>query len=104
MSNFIPDNTFIPGFYMDVPGVDTGTAQQAAIDAITDPVVTLGTLPENVFPTESFEVTASLSSRTQIDGARLRIAIEGPAALTVGHVTATAADGQNVPFHVGATS
>ncbi len=23
LCNFIPDNTFIPGFYMDVPGVDT---------------------------------------------------------------------------------
>ncbi len=99
MSNFIPDNTFIPGFYMDVPGVDTGPAQKAAIAAITDPVVTLGTLPENVFPTESFEVTASLSSRTQIDGARLRITIDAPGALASGHVSATA-DGQSVPFTV----
>ena len=23
LCNFVPDNTFLPGFYMDVPGVDT---------------------------------------------------------------------------------
>ena len=31
LCNFIPDNTFIPGFYMDVPGVDTGVAQLKSI-------------------------------------------------------------------------
>ena len=25
LCNFVPDNTFLPGFYMDVPGVDTTT-------------------------------------------------------------------------------
>ena len=27
LCNFIPDNTFLPGFYMDVPGVDTTESQ-----------------------------------------------------------------------------
>ena len=48
LCNFIPDNTFLPGFYMDVPGVDTTAAQ---LKAITDPAVDLGTLPANVFQT-----------------------------------------------------
>ena len=104
MSNFIPDNTFIPGFYMDVPGVDTWQDQKDAIAAMTDPVVALGTLPDNVFPTESFEVTASLSSRTQIAGAKLRIKIDAPSPLKLDDVTATAkggpSDGQAVPFTV----
>ena len=57
MSNFVPDNTFIPGFYMDVPGVDTTLDQLAAI---TDPAVDLGTLPLDVFQTFPFQVTMSL--------------------------------------------
>ena len=57
LCNFIPDNTFIPGFFMDVPGVDTTTDQ---LKAIHDPAVDLGTLPENVFQTSPFEMTASL--------------------------------------------
>ena len=48
LCNFVPDNTFIPGFYMDVPGVDTYDAQ---VKAIHDPAVDLGTLPVNVFQT-----------------------------------------------------
>ena len=48
LCNFIPDNTFIPGFYMDVPGDDTTGAQE---DAIHNPAVDLGTLPANVFQT-----------------------------------------------------
>ena len=51
MANFIPDNTFLPGFYMDVPGVDTTDAQEKAIH---DPAVDLGTLPANVFQTDPF--------------------------------------------------
>ena len=31
LCNFIPDNTFLPGFYMDVPGVDTTEEQVEAI-------------------------------------------------------------------------
>ncbi len=57
LCNFIPDNTYLPGFYMDVPGVDTTDEQN---DAITLPAVDLGTLPASVFQTYPFQVTASL--------------------------------------------
>ncbi len=98
LCNFIPDNTFIPGFYMDVPGADTTDAQ---LKAIHDPAVDLGTLPENVFKTQSFPVTASLLNPwggAQIDGARLRLTVDAPDNLADGDVTATAPDGQTVPF------
>lgn len=102
LCNYIPDNTFIPGFYMDVPGVDTYDAQ---LKAIHDPAVDLGTLPESVFQTYPFQITASLLNPHQgdpIDGARLRLTIHAPANLADGDVTATATDGQSVPFTAGA--
>ena len=102
LCNFIPDNTFIPGFYMDVPGVDTTAAQ---LKAITDPAVDLGTLPTNVFETYPFQMTASLLNPfggSLIDNARLRITIHAPVPFADSSaVTATAvADGQAVPFSV----
>ena len=48
LCNFIPDNTFLPGFYMDLPGVDTTAEQEAATK---NPAVDLGALPANVFQT-----------------------------------------------------
>jgi hypothetical protein len=95
LCNFIPDNTFIPGFYMDVPGVDTYDKQ---VKAIHEPAVDLGTLPETVFKTYPFQVTASLLNPwagTQIDGARLRLTVHAPASFATGDdVTATAPGGQ----------
>jgi hypothetical protein len=102
LCNFIPDNTFIPGFYMDVPGVDTYDAQ---LKAIHDPAVDLGTLPTTVFKTHAFQLTAPRLNPwrgTLICDARLRLTIRAPAGLAQGDVTATAADGQTVPFTVGA--
>ncbi|HUX70353.1 MAG TPA: DUF4214 domain-containing protein, partial [Cellulomonadaceae bacterium] len=105
LCNFMPDNTFIPGFYMDVPGVDTTEAQ---LKAIHDPAVDLGTLPANVFQTYPFQMTASLLNPwggTLIDKAQLRLTIDADTALTAGDVTATAtADGQAVPFTVDGAS
>ena len=78
MANFIPDNTFLPGFYMDVPGVDTTDAQMKAIH---DPAVDLGTLPADVFKTDPFQVTASLLNPwggDQIDDAQMRLTIDAP--------------------------
>ena len=106
MCNYVPDNTFIPGFYMDVPGVDT-TEQQ--LNAIHDPAVDLGTLPENVFKTFPFQVTASLLNPfggELIPDARVRLTIDAPDGdFTSGDdVTATAvADSQSVPFTVDAS-
>ena len=107
LCNFIPDNTFIPGFYMDVPGVDTTDAQDWAIH---NPAVDLNTLPANVFQAYPFQVTASLLNPwggTLIPNAQLRITIDATdvtnadAAFKEGDVTATAAaDGQVVPFTV----
>ena len=100
LSNFIPDNTFIPGFFMDVPGVDTTAAQESAI---TNPAVDLGTLPTNVFETNPFQITTSLLNPfggALIDNARLRITVHAPEALADGDVTATADDGQAVAFTV----
>jgi hypothetical protein len=104
LCNFIPDNTYIPGFSMDVPGVDTYDKQ---LKATRDPAVGFGTLPETVFKTYPFQITASLLNPwagTQIDDARLRLTIHAPAGFEAGDVTATAAapDGQAVPFDVGA--
>ena len=103
MCNFVPDNTFLPGFYMDVPGVDT-TADQ--LKAIHDPAVDLGTLPENVFQTFPFEMTASLLNPwggALIDKAQLRLTRSTP---TPPSPTVTSprrlADGQVVPFTVDA--
>jgi hypothetical protein len=94
MCNFVPDNTFIPGFYMDVPGVDTYDKQLAATQ---EPAVDLGTLPETVFKTYPFQVTASLLNPwagTKIDDARLRLTVDAPESFGAGaDVTATAADG-----------
>ena len=98
LCNYIPDNTFIPGFFMDVPGVDTYQEQLAAIH---DPAVDLGTLPDKVFQTYPFQVTASLLNPwggSQIDGARLRLTVHAPSDLADGDVTATATDQQPVPF------
>ena len=98
LCNYIPDNTFIPGFYMDVPGVDTTAAQ---LKAITDPAVSLGELPASVFETSPFQATASLLNPfggALIDNARLRITVHAPAPLTAGSVTAAAVGGPDVPF------
>ena len=101
MCNFVPDNTFIPGFYMDVPGVDT-TANQ--LKAIHDPAVDLGTLPESVFRTFPFQMTASLLNPWAgdlIDKAQLRLTVDAQAAFSAGDITAVStADGQVVPFTV----
>jgi hypothetical protein len=100
LCNFIPDNTYLPGFSMDVPGVDTTDAQ---LSAIRDPAVDLGTLPENVFQTFPFEMTASLLNPwggTLIDEAQLLIRIDAETAFTAPDIIATAADGQSVPFTV----
>ena len=109
LCDFIPDNTFIPGFYMDVPGVDT---YQSQVNAITNPAVDLGVLPANVFQTYPFQMTASLFNpfgSDQVPGrtipdARLRVTVHGPAALEEGDVTATevpaggGTGGQALPF------
>ena len=100
LCNFIPDNTFIPGFYMDVPGVDTTLAQQ---NAIVDPAVDLGTLPVNVFQTHPFAMTASLLNPwggALIDTAQLRITVDAKEAFKAGDVVAAAPDLQTVPFVV----
>ncbi|MHB8958571.1 MAG: COG1361 family protein [Candidatus Limnocylindrales bacterium] len=100
LCNFIPDNTFIPGFYMDVPGVDTTPAQ---LNAIVDPAVDLGTLPVNVFQTHPFAMTASLLNPwggALIDRAQLRITVDANDAFQAGDVVANAADLQAVPFVV----
>ena len=92
MANFIPDNTFLPGFYMDVPGVDTTDAQMKAIH---DPAVDLGTLPANVFQTDPFQVTASLLNPwggDQIDDPQMRLTIDAPSALAEGDVTVTSTE------------
>ena len=86
LCNFIPDNTYLPGFYMDVPGVDTTDEQN---DAITLPAVDLGTLPASVFQTYPFQVTASLLNPwggTLIEGAQLRLTIDAPTALSAADV------------------
>lgn len=98
MCNFIPDNTFIPGFYMDVPGVDTTPAQ---LRAIHDPAVALGALPQTVFQTMPFQVSASLLNPfggVDLTGARLRLTVHAPGALAADDITAAATDGQSVPF------
>ena len=76
LCNFVPDNTFLPGFYMDVPGVDTYAAQ---LKAIHDPAVDLGTLPVSVFQSYPFQMTASLLNPwggDLIDKAQLRLRIQ----------------------------
>ncbi len=103
LCNFIPDNTFLPGFFMDVPGQDTTVDQ---LKAIHDPAVDLGTLPENVFQTFPFEMTASLLNPfggDLIDTAQLRLTLHATTAFAAGDVTAVAkADGQPVAFTVDA--
>ena len=103
MCNYVPDNTFIPGFFMDVPGRDT-TADQ--LKAIHDPAVDLGTLPENVFQTLPFEMTASLLNPfggEPIDTAQLRVTIHAATAFAAGDVTAVSkTDGQDAPFTLDA--
>ncbi len=101
MCNFVPDNTFIPGFSMDVPGVDT-TADQ--LKAIHDPAVDLGTLPENVFRTFQFQMTASLLNPWAgdlIDKAQLRLTVDAEAPFSDGDIAAVSG-GQSVPFTVDA--
>ncbi|MGN6577014.1 MAG: hypothetical protein ACTHKG_15155, partial [Nocardioides sp.] len=104
MCNYVPDNTFIPGFYMDVPGVDT-TADQ--LKAIHDPAVDIGTLPEDVFKTQPFQVTASLLNPwggELIPNALPRVTVDAPEAVVDGDVTATAAvtDGESITFNANA--
>ncbi len=98
LCNFIPDNTYIPGFYMDVPGVDTTAAQEAAI---TNPAVGFASLPANVFESYPFQMTAQLLNPfggNLITNARLSVTVHAPAALSDGNITATSSDGQSVPF------
>ncbi len=98
LCNFIPDNTFIPGFYMDLPFQDTYTAQEATIH---NPAVSLGTLPAKVIETSPFTVTAQLLNPfagTTISHALLHITITAPGTLTTSGVTATATTGQSVTF------
>ena len=100
MCNYVPDNTFIPGFFMDVPGVNTYDQQ---LKAIQDPAVDIGTLPEDVFKTQPFQVTASLLNPwggVTIPDALLRITVDASEALADGDVTATAVapDGQSITF------
>jgi hypothetical protein len=100
LCNFVPDNTYIPGYYMDVPGVDTTAAQ---LRAIHDPAVDLGTLPNEVFQTFPFQMTASLLNPwggDLIPTALLRLEVDAPASFVVGDVVATAGDGQTIPFTV----
>ncbi|MGE0598830.1 MAG: hypothetical protein AB7J35_03260 [Dehalococcoidia bacterium] len=105
LCNFIPDNTFIPGFYMDVPGVDTYDAQ---VSAIHDPAVDLNTLPADVFQTYPFQMTASLLNPwggSLIPTAQLRVRIHADTPFgAASDVTATAITGdgagQAVPFTV----
>lgn len=79
----------IPGIYMDPVGIDTTAAQ---LKRITDPAVDLGTLPSAVFPTEPFQVTASLFNPwggSVIEQANLKVTVDaGEAVLDVGDVTA----------------
>ncbi len=98
LCNFVPDNTYIPGFLMDVPGVDTSSEQEKAIH---DPAVSLGALPGTVFTTFPFTVTASLLNPwlgNPIDNARLRLTVDASETLQPDDLTATAKDGQPVPF------
>ena len=100
LCNFIPDNTFLPGFSMDVPGVDT-TADQ--LKAIHDPAVDLGTLPENVFRTFPFQVTASLLNPwggDLIDKAQLRLKVDATDAFTDASDITAASGGESVLFAV----
>lgn len=80
----------VPGIYMDPVGIDT-TADQ--LKRITDPAVDLGTLPSAVFPTEPFEVTASLFNPWRgaiIEQANLKVTVDaGEALLEAADVTAT---------------
>ena len=103
LCNFIPDNTFLPGFFMDRPGQDTTTDQ---LNAIHDPAVDLGTLPTDVFQGSPFEMTASLLNPfggDLIDKAQLRLRIDATDPFTAGSVTAVStADGQSIPFTVDA--
>ena len=75
----------LPGFYMDPVGVDT-TAQQLA--ATTNPAVDFTSIPDQVFQTLPFQITASLFNPwggQDIAGARLRITVDaGDAALEQG--------------------
>jgi Putative Ig domain len=103
LCNFIPDNTYIPGFYMDVPGFDTTAAQERTI---VNPAVDLGPLPTNVFESYPFPMTSSLLNPfagSLIDNARLRVTVHAPQTLTAADVTAVAGDGQAVPFSANGT-
>ncbi len=75
MSNFIPDNTFIPGFYMDVPGADTTPdAGGRAHQSFCHPGHAAGRTCSQTFP---FTVTASLQSGgTSIDDPLLSLTID----------------------------
>ena len=100
LCNFIPDNTFLPGFAMDVPGVDTTAAQ---LKAIHDPAVDLGTLPANVFQTNPFPLTASLLNPwggDLIDEAQLRIMVDAPTAFVAGAEVSATSGAESVPFAV----
>jgi hypothetical protein len=99
---YLHENEVIPGFYMDPVGVNTIAEQQAAI---VNPAVDLGALPDNVFRTLPFEITASLFNPwggTLIDEGRLRITVDALEVLADGDATAVAADGQTVPFTANA--
>ncbi len=105
LCDFIPDNTFLPGFFMDLPGQDTTTDQ---LKAIHDPAVDLGTLPTDVFQGSPFEMTASLLNPfggDPIDHAQLRLTIDATDPFAEGAITAVSTgDGQSIPFVVTAVS
>ena len=98
LCDFIPDNTFIPGFYMDVPGVDTYTEQ---LNAIHDPAVALSGLPDDAFQTYPFQITTAVLNPwagSLVADARLRMTIDAQDTLVVGDVTAVASDSSAVSF------
>jgi hypothetical protein len=94
---FLHGNEVIPGFFMDRAGTDTTAAQQRSI---TDPAVSWGQLPADVFQTQPFTVAPTLFNPwggKSIDGARVRVTIHAPAPLGAGAVSATSNE-QDVPF------
>jgi len=87
--NYYHEIEGIPGLYMDPVGIDTHTDQ---LKRISEPAVDLGAMPQAVFPTEPFEVTASLFNPwggETIESANLVVTIDaGDLALEQGDVTA----------------
>ncbi|MHB1569146.1 MAG: hypothetical protein ACYC0H_08065 [Solirubrobacteraceae bacterium] len=94
---FAHDHESVPGFFMDRVGTDTTAAQESAI---TNPAVSWGTLPSDVFLTQEFSVSPTLFNPwggQDISQGRLRITVHAPQALAAADVSASSA-GQSVPF------